>query len=132
MRNVFLQIKYEGAYYLAGYAVELLLKAKVCKNLGIEDFFNFNNPKRTKLSVKNPDNLYKSYKVHDLSQLVILSGVYMDFQNDMITDNELKEHWSIVSKWDENSRYLTGITDEDAKNFIISIKEIMKWIQKHL
>jgi HEPN domain-containing protein len=124
--------RYDGAYYLAGYAVELLLKAKVCKTIGIQDFFDFSNPKKTKLSVKNPDILYKPYKVHDPAQLLILSGIYSEFQDDSSKDVNLKKHWSIVSKWDENSRYLTGITDIDVKNFIISIKEIMQWIQKYL
>ena len=30
------------------------------------------------------------------------------------------------------ARYLTGMTLEDVKDFITSIKEVMLWIQKHL
>ena len=124
--------RYDGAYYLAGYSVELLIKAKVCKTLGISDFFDFNNPAKTKLAAKNIDNIYKPYRVHDDAQLIVLSGIYTKFQEDMSIDPIFKKHWSIVSKWDENSRYLTGKSDKDVQNFIISIKEIMQWIRKHL
>lgn len=124
--------RYDGAYYLAGYAVELLFKAKVCKTLGIDDFFDFDNPNKTRLAVKNKDLLYRPYKVHDYLQLLILSGVYSQFQNDVNNNSSLKYHWSIVSKWDENSRYLTGISETDVQNFITSIKEITQWIRNHL
>ncbi|MBC7425012.1 MAG: HEPN domain-containing protein [Bacteroidia bacterium] len=33
----------DDAYYLAGYSLELLLKAKICKSLLIPDFFDFEN-----------------------------------------------------------------------------------------
>lgn len=90
--------RYDAAYYLAGYAVELLFKAKVCKTLGIDDFFDFENPNKTRLAVKNKDLLYRRYKVHDYLQLLILSGVYSQFQNDVNNNSSLKYHWSIVSK----------------------------------
>lgn len=32
---------FDGAYYMGGYVIELLLKAKVCKTLNINDFFLF-------------------------------------------------------------------------------------------
>jgi HEPN domain-containing protein len=124
--------RFDAAYYLAGYSVELLLKAKVCKTLGIDDFFDFNNPQKTKLAVKNIGEVYKPYKVHDHSQLLIFSGFYIEFQKAIKQDRNLNSHWSIVCKWNENSRYLSGTTGKDAQNFITSIKEIMKWIRRHL
>ena len=124
--------RFDAAYYLAGYSVELLLKAKICNTLGIDDFFDFNNPKKTKLEVKNIGEVYKPYKVHDLLQLLIFSGFYTEFQKAIKLDRNFKSHWSIVCEWNENSRYLSGTTGKDAENFITSIKEIMKWIQRHL
>ena len=63
-----------GAYYLGGYTIELLLKARICKTLGIDDFFDFGNPLKTK--IKNEDMVTRPFKVHDLAQLMILSGLY--------------------------------------------------------
>ncbi len=69
--------RFDSAYYLAGYAIELLLKARVCKTLGIPDFFDFDNAERKRL--KNESVITKPYKVHDYIQLFILSGIYTRF-----------------------------------------------------
>ena len=63
---------YDTAYYLAGYAVELYIKARICKTLDIENFYDFGN--RTKFI--NEDNITKPYKVHNFEQLLVLSGIY--------------------------------------------------------
>ncbi len=112
----------DNAYYIGGYSIELLLKAKVCKTLGIDDFFAFNKGKK---------ELYKVYKVHNYEELLILSGLYSIF-NEQLKDLKFKEHWSIVSTWSEEARYLTGKTNQEVNDFVTSIKEICSWIQKHL
>lgn len=122
--------RFDSAYYLAGYAIELLLKARVCKTLGIPDFFDFNNPDRKKL--KNEGIIMKPYKVHDYMQLLILSGIYPHFKNELEANEIFVFHWSIVVKWNENARYLTGGNIEYTKDFISSVKAVMAWIQKHL
>ncbi len=40
---------FDDAYYIGGYAFELLLKAKICRTLVIPDFFDFDNSKNRKL-----------------------------------------------------------------------------------
>ncbi len=120
----------DNAYYLAGYAVELLLKARVCKTLGISDFFDFENPARTKL--KNESVITRPYKVHDYEQLIILSGIYVEFQKELMINNLFSEKWSTISQWNENARYLTGKTFDEVKDFLTSAKEVMLWIKKHL
>ena len=109
---------YDDAYYIGGYALELCLKAKICKTLQIPDFFDFENsanrklPKYGKRNTK--ENLYKPYKVHDFEQLLILSGCYTSFaakiENDKIG---FGLYWSIVSDWNENLRYSSGIGKEE-------------------
>jgi hypothetical protein len=114
---------FDGAFYLGGYAVELLLKAMVCKTLGIDDFFAFNLPARKEL--------YKPYKVHDYEDLLILSGLYKEFTAAQ-ADVTFKAHWSVVRNWSEGARYLTGKTQRDAKDFLTSIHEISTWIGNYL
>ncbi len=109
--------RFDSAYYLAGYAIELLLKARVCKTLGIPDFFDFDNAERKRL--KNESVITKPYKVHDYIQLFILSGIYSDFNNELETNETFLLHWSSVIKWDENSRYLTGRNFKYVKDFVI-------------
>ncbi|MGI8951023.1 MAG: hypothetical protein ACR2FN_05485 [Chitinophagaceae bacterium] len=91
--------RFDSAFYLAGYVIELLLKAKVCKTLAIPDFFD------TKFKIKNPENIYKSYKVHDYEQLLLLSGIYIEFKYELENNADFKYHWSVVSKWSEEIRY---------------------------
>ena len=116
---------FDGAFYLAGYTVELLLKAKVCKTLGIHDFFMFDTKKA------KPET-YKPFKAHDYSQLLILSGIYTELDTELNNNLKFKGHWSIVSSWNEGSRYLTGKTEPEVKSFLISVKEVSIWIKKHL
>ena len=53
---------YDGAKYLAGYAVELALKARICRLLDVDEY---------------PDTgaLKRVYAVHDLDQLLLLAGL---------------------------------------------------------
>jgi hypothetical protein len=122
--------RFDSAYYLAGYAVELLLKARVCKTLGIPDFFDFDGS--TKKKVKNEREVTRPFRSHDLVQLFFLSGIYNDFQKEL-EDNQLFElHWWSVVKWSEDARYLKGFSSGYVKDFVTSVKEIMVWIQRHL
>lgn len=128
---------YDDAYYLGGYSLELLLKAKICKTLLISDFFDFENSKNRKLPIAKEkkgerDNLYKPFKVHDYEQLIILSGLYLDFSNKLSTDLAFSADWSVVSKWDESFRYSTGINQKDVESFIESLKNVTKWLSKYL
>ena len=103
----------------------------------IPDFFDFDNSKSRKLpGHKNrrtdKDNLYKPFKVHDYEQLLILSGLYTEFSNKIISDREFGADWSVISKWDESLRYSTGVNKEDVRSFIESIKNMIKWLQQYL
>lgn len=128
---------YDDAYYLGGYAFELLLKAKICKTLVIPDFFDFDNSKSRKLPINktkrvDKDNLYKPFKVHDYEQLLILSGLYTEFSNKITTDLVFGADWSVVSKWDEGLRYSTGTNKADVDSFIQSVKNMILWLQQYL
>lgn len=114
---------FDGAYYLAGYVVEVLLKAKICKTLDVPDFFLFDRTKKQKV--------YKPYKSHDYEQLLMLSGLYSKFKSEP-EDHKLKYYWFMMSNWNEGCRYLIGKTQTEVENFINSVKEVSLWIQKHL
>lgn len=112
---------FQGAYYLAGYAVELGLKAVACQKLGVEIF-----EKR-----KVPGHIAKSFMIHDLPDLIILSGLsrelYFLTQNDPV----FAKNWSKVVDWSEQCRYNSGCRPYLAKQFINSVKKVMVWISQH-
>ena len=57
--------RYDGAIYLCGYAVEVALKARICRTLHWEGFPETANEFRD----------YQSFRTHDLTVLLHLSGV---------------------------------------------------------
>jgi hypothetical protein len=107
-----------------------MIKAKVCKTLGIDDFFDFDNPTKTKIPI--PKEAYKPFKVHDLEQLMVLSGIYDSFTKDLAAITKLKVAWSIICVWNENSRYLTAKNNRDAADLLTSIRDFKEWIQSYL
>lgn len=40
--------------------------------------------------------------------------------------------WSVISKWDENLRYSTGTNKADVESFLLSIKNMISWLQQYL
>ena len=118
---------YDTAYYLAGYAVEMLLKARNCVTINIDNLYDFG--KREKFF--NEDNILKPYKVHNFEQLFILSGIYKEYKL-QLNDSEFVLYWSEVSKWKEDVRYEIGKTKKDVNTFINSVKYFSVWIKKYL
>jgi HEPN domain-containing protein len=81
----------EGAYYLAGYAIESGLKACIAKRTQQYDF---------------PDKkLVNDSHTHDLGKLLDLAGLSDFLKNDVASNIELKLDWETVRDWSEQSRY---------------------------
>ncbi|NGX52823.1 MAG: hypothetical protein KR126chlam5_01128 [Candidatus Anoxychlamydiales bacterium] len=103
--------RYDGAFYICGYAVELALKKKICITLGWDGY-----PGRGKGSEK-----YKSFKTHKFEDLLHFSGVEKKINKQFLSE------WSIVMKWDPEIRYSSKKqTDGDAENLINSAKILLK------
>jgi HEPN domain-containing protein len=88
-----LQVKglYSGAYYLAGYAIECALKAKIAA-----DFRENEIPE-----LKRVQSIY----THDLSALLGLAILKEDLDAEKESNPELYQRWSTVRAWSENARY---------------------------
>jgi hypothetical protein len=83
--------RYSAAYYLAGYAVELGLKACIAGLFQAEAI---------------PDKSFvTAVYSHKLDDLLGLAGVKKQLQNDMTSDSLLAAAWGVASKWNETSRY---------------------------
>jgi hypothetical protein len=104
--------RYDGSTYLCGYAVEVGLKARICKTLRWSGF-----PE----SKKEFEN-FSSFKTHNLDVLLKLSGVESKIKSGYMTD------WSIIAQWDSQVRYksIGTVNAPDAKNMISSSKNILK------
>lgn len=77
----------DGAFYLAGYAVEYALKSAICWTLDIDDFFDTYSSKAHSAKVK--DDIVQKFKTRDYETLVLLSGLYVKLEEAMATDELL-------------------------------------------
>jgi hypothetical protein len=106
--------RYDGAVYLSGYVMELLLKARTCKTLNWTDFPESN---------REFEN-YRSFRTHNLDILLSLSGLESKIKINYFLD------WNVVNQWNPEMRYgpIGSVTNLQAKEMIESIKNLMKVI----
>ncbi len=127
--------KFDGAYYLAGYAIELMLKAKICRNLGIPNLFSENESSISTIGA-GVSEVRKALKTHNLLTLLIFSGLKNKFDNDKAVNKNLSLANSLLfQSWSENLRYKPcGNTSEsECKNLIELLKRdngLMQWISR--
>jgi len=113
--------KYDGAYYLAGYAIECALKSCVAKQVRKFDFPN------KKLALDSHS--------HNLDQLLGVSGLKKTHQEEMNINADFKAKWLVVRDWSENARYSTGRSMTQARDLYAAITDrrngILKWLKTH-
>jgi HEPN domain-containing protein len=113
---------YEGAYYLAGYAVECALKACIAKKTQPFDF----PPK---------PNVVGEYYKHDLNVLIRMAGLELDLKKEMGLVVQFKLNWAYVSKWSEQYRYETNVDAKQANDLYIAIVNVqhgvLTWLKRY-
>lgn len=96
---------FDSAMYLCGYAIELGLKARICKTLQWEGF---------PASNKEFEG-YQSFKTHNLKILLHLSGV------ENYIRGQYFEAWSVVVTWNPEMRYnAIGTTSASKAQLMVS------------
>lgn len=112
---------YDGSAYLCGYVVELALKARICRLLDVNEY---------------PDGgrLKQVYGVHDLDQLLLLSGLRRKLDPSY---RLLFENWSIAVPWKPERRYAPAgtVTRQEAEEILNAVRDektgVLKWIRKY-
>lgn len=107
---------FDGAAYLAGYVVEVALKARICRVLDSPDY-----PDTGKLS--------RVYAVHDLDQLLLLSGLRRKLG---LANPVLFKNWSTAVPWKPERRYAAAgsVTQRDAQEILDAVSESPGWSPK--
>lgn len=119
-RLLFNADKFDGAYYLAGYAVELALKACVAKLTGLHDFYD--------------PAIAKRCFSHKPGELVAVANLLPQLQADMAADADLQANWVLACTWASTSRYEQHNRDEaDALLRAITDPDhgVLQWIRTH-
>jgi HEPN domain-containing protein len=120
--NALLQAGYfDGAYYLAGYAVECALKACIAKLTKQFDF----PPDRHSI-----ENMY----THDLTKLVKAAELWVDLSYELTIDKAFELNWSIAKEWSELKRYVR-ISEAAAIALYDALTDrrhgVMRWLRLH-
>lgn len=107
--------KWEGAYYLCGYAVELALKASACSAL------NWNCWPPSGVG----DRLRTALCTHKLEELLVVSG-----KETQIKQSAIFGDWSIVAGWSSEQRYVEigNVKDQVAKEMIRATRSVLKFL----
>jgi HEPN domain-containing protein len=113
---------YQGAYYLAGYALECTLKACIAKQVKEFDF---------------PDKqLANDCYTHNLTKLLTTARLKQKLADEENKNREFELNWAIATEWSEESRYKVAITQQQAQDLFNAITNdtsgILSWLKKYL
>ncbi len=107
----------QGAYYLAGFAVECALKACIAKKTKRHDF---------PADAKHAGRVYS----HDLKELLKLADLDKQLDRDMGNHPRLAANWSVIKAWRVDSRYETsGLNGKDMVDSLESPDGVLTWIK---
>jgi HEPN domain-containing protein len=110
----------DGAYYLAGYAVECALKACIAKRTREHDF-----PEK---------DLANASYTHKLKDLLNLAELKTELDAIRQADPLMEANWAIVQDWSEKSRYEKR-TIQEATSLLKAIEDrqggLLPWIKLH-
>jgi HEPN domain-containing protein len=111
---------YDGAYYLAGYAVECALKACIAKDTRRHQF-----PDKKRVDLSHS---------HDLVQLIRVAGLEDEHHERVRSDRDFETNWEVVRRWSEQSRYRKH-SRESAQALLVAIGDrrhgVIRWIKLH-
>ena len=113
--------RYDGAYYLSGYALECALKACIARQVRTHDF-----PPRPAL--------VRGMYIHDPLDLVRAARLRDSLADRIRSCSVFEKKWSTAREWSEESRYARW-SEEQAARLIAAITDpehgVLRWLQEH-
>ena len=128
--------KYDGAFYLAGYSIELMLKAKICEHWAVPGLFD------NQYQTQGIREIRKAVKTHDITVLFIFSGLKTKFESAKGLDKILMQTYSRLFEtsgrciWSEQIRYQPYGTQnpENIQELMALLQHaegILQWIESN-
>lgn len=113
---------YEGAYYLAGYAVECALKACIAKKTKRYDF-------------PPGEKAVREFYSHELEKLVKGADLGGALKAKEDSDVQFKLNWAVVKGWNFQARYEPEIDEKRARDLYSAIAGkkhgVLTWLKKY-
>lgn len=111
---------WSNSYYLAGYSIEMALKAVISKQIS-ED------------TIPDKSLINKVY-THDFNVLLGLAGLKAERDNAVTADSLLGSNWAICSEWTPESRYHEK-SNAETHFLLVAITDakhgVLPWIKKY-
>jgi hypothetical protein len=112
--------RYSNAYYLAGYAVEIGLKACIAAQISAETI---------------PDKAFiRNILNHQFRVLVGLAGLAGSLKDEEDRDQSFATNWAVASQWEPDARY-DAIDPMSAQLLVEAIGNpnsgVLRWIKAH-
>ena len=108
--------KEQGAYYLAGFAIECALKACIAKK-----FKQYQYPPRAA----------SQYYEHNLDVLLQLADLRRELENEMRRSPQFEKNWETVHDWDVEKRYAaTGLKGAEMLTAVNSADGVLLWLKR--
>lgn len=113
--------RYSNAYYLAGYAVELALKACISRQI-------------LKETLPDPKFIREVYSGHNLANLLKLAGLQREHKDRLDSDAYFAANWALVVEWSPEARY--KVTDKYTAGLMLDAVQnsnsgIFPWIKNY-
>jgi HEPN domain-containing protein len=109
---------WSNAYYLAGYTVELAIKACIAKSFKAD-------------TIPDKALVDKTYS-HELQKLIGTAGLTAELQKQEQANQDFRTAWALVNQWSPADRY-TENSEQDAKELIEAISHathgVLPWIK---
>ena len=110
---------HSNAYYLAGYAVELGIKAIIARRFKADTI---------------PDKVFvQDIYSHNLQKLIELTGIAEEFRRELQRSDAFNAKWGIAIRWTESARY-EMIEPSEAQSLISAIGDaeagILQWLMR--
>ena len=124
----------EGAFYLAGYAVELTLKARIAERLELPWLFDeAGTPPADKFN--GLSELRSLLKTHKLLLLLAVAGLKPAYDRQKTLVKEFSKYKLLLKKWSEAVRYQPPgtVSLRDAGSFLEFLTDsngFLSWIEK--
>jgi HEPN domain-containing protein len=110
----------EGAYYLAGLAVECALKSAIARKTQRHDF------------PPDPKFVRESVYAHDLNKLLAAAGLESSFNAEAAHNVALRTNWALVKDGKVESRYLlSGLNGNALYRAAAGRNGVLGWLRQH-
>jgi len=123
--HVLLTTRFRGSMYLAGYAVECLLKAKLMRACGCRTLADLEKRMRERGELSANTTIFS----HQLEVLLGLTGG----TDRLRSATEIWHQFVKVNRWTPAWRYSPDLSNhEDADSFFRAVKDVLHWIEFNL